>query len=273
LLLDLGFFSSLIFGNFLRAIIKCHSFVAKVKINLYFYAIKLTNINMLGTILGSGINLVANGIGSWLANKRQREANEQLDAHYAKQIGELDKEINSNYLDRADSRNALRKLTDANTEAMRQLNTSAIRGGATDEAKVAMASQLNKRTADVVGDLAAIGEQHKDSLRQQKRVLESQHALTKYKRLSDQSGIDKLLAGIGTAAQAIGGAWGTPQDATATATTTSTPATTTSGVEAATNVANSVIANNPAIQTILDPTGKAVRDALGDNQFKYGQTM
>ena len=38
---------------------------------------------MLGTILGTGINLVANGIGSWLANKRQREANEQLDAHYA----------------------------------------------------------------------------------------------------------------------------------------------------------------------------------------------
>ena len=183
---------------------------------------------MLGTILGSGINLVANGIGSWLANKRQREANEQLDAHYAKQIGELDKEINSNYLDRADSRNALRKLTDANTEAMRQLNTSAIRGGATDEAKVAMASQLNKRTADVVGDLAAIGEQHKDSLRQQKRVLESQHALTKYKRLSDQSGIDKLLAGIGTAAQALGTNWKTPTDATAPAATTAsaTPAAT-----------------------------------------------
>lgn len=220
---------------------------------------------MLGTILGTGINLVANGIGSWLANKRQREANEQLDAHYAKQIGDINREINSNYLDRADSRNALRKLTDSNTETLRQLNTGAIRGGATDEAKVAMASQLNKRTADVVGDIAAIGEQHKDSLKQQKRVLESQHALTKYKRLSDQSGIDKLLAGIGTAAQALGTNWKTPTDATAPVATTAsaTPATTTSGVEAAKNVANSVIATNPLLETIIDPEGKAVRDALG----------
>ena len=250
---------------------------------------------MLGTILGSGINLVANGIGSWLANKRQREANEQLDAHYAKQIGELDKEINSNYLDRADSRNALRKLTDANTEAMRQLNTSAIRGGATDEAKVAMASQLNKRTADVVGDLAAIGEQHKDSLRQQKRVLESQHALTKYKRLSDQSGIDKLLAGIGTAAQAIGGAWGTPQDATA-STTTSTPASTTTASatipEMTPQVASAMAAAKKAVDAgdpwaskvssivnAVTPDMGAVNDDFLDGllnrnkQFKYGQTL
>lgn len=229
---------------------------------------------MLGTILGTGINLVANGIGSWLANKRQREANEQLDAHYAKQIGDINREINSNYLDRADSRNALRKLTDSNTETLRQLNTDAIRGGATDEAKVAMASQLNKRTADAVGDIAAIGEQHKDALRKEKRGLENTQQLAKYTRLSDQSGIDKLLKGVGSAAQAIGSAWSkTPEDTSTTTTVAPTTTATTSGVEAARGLVNRVLATNPALETILDPTGKAMRDALGRNQIHYGQTL
>ena len=232
---------------------------------------------MLGTIIGSGINLVANGIGSWLANKRQREANKLLDAHYDKQIGDINKEINSNFLDRADSQNALRKLIDSNTEAMRQLNTDAIRSGATDEAKVAMASQLNKRTADVVGDLAALGEQHKDALRKEKRGLENTQQLAKYARLSDQSGIDKLLKGVGSAAQAIGSAWSkTPDDATTTTDTTTstpTPTATTSGVDAAKGLVNNVMATNPALEAILDPAGKAVRDALGQNQIHYGQTL
>lgn len=159
---------------------------------------------MLGTILGTGINLVANGIGSWLANKRQKKANEALDAHYEKRIGELNREINSNFLDRADAQNALRKVTDSNNETLRQLNTGAIRGGATDEAKVAMASQLNKRTADVVGDLAAIGEQRKDALRAERRNLENAYTQLKYQRLADTSGIDSILTNIGTAAQNLG---------------------------------------------------------------------
>lgn len=162
---------------------------------------------MLGTIIGSGINLVANGIGSWLANKRAKEALRIQDEEYKRQREELTSELNSNYLDRADSQNVIRKATDANEEAMRQLNTSAIRGGATDEAKVAMASKLNKNVAGVVGDLAAMGEQRKDQLRQERRQLDANYAGIKSSRLADQSGINTLLTNIGSAAQSIGGAW------------------------------------------------------------------
>ena len=162
---------------------------------------------MIGSILGAAISAVANGIGSAVANKRKREAEEKYAQQQNEMIDDISREINSNYLDRADSRNAIRKLTDANTEAMRQLNTNAIRGGATDEAKVAMASQLNQRTADVVGDIAAIGEQHKDSLRRDRRSLLANKALHEYQAGSDVSGINTLLAGVGSAAQAIGNAW------------------------------------------------------------------
>lgn len=162
---------------------------------------------MLGSIIGTGIGLVANGVGAWLANKRKKQAEKIQDEYYKDAMADLDNEINSNYLDRADSRNALRKVTDANTEAMRQLNTDAIRGGATDEAKVAMASRLNKTTADVVGDLAAMGEQHKDALKAERRGIKAEQANLKYQRLADTSGITNMVNGISSAANNLGKAW------------------------------------------------------------------
>lgn len=164
---------------------------------------------MFGTILGGGLDVLANAIGTAVANKRKREAQEALDKQYEQQIGEINTEIGTNYLDRADSRQALRKVTDANTEALRQLNTSAIRGGATDEAKVAMASKLTQQTADVVGDLSAMGEQHKDKLKAQKRELILGNAQRKYEEDSDVSGIDRVLQSFGEAAQSLGKAWST----------------------------------------------------------------
>lgn len=164
---------------------------------------------MLGALIGAGLSVAASAIGSAIANKRKRGAEEKYKEGINDHISELNNEINSNYLDRADARNVLRKVTDANTEAMRQLNTDAIRGGATDEAKVAMASELNKQTADVVGDLAAIGEQRKDRLEAQKRNLKFGLLQHQYSQDADTSGIDTIVQGIGTAANTIGSAWGT----------------------------------------------------------------
>lgn len=167
---------------------------------------------MLGALIGAGLNIAASAIGSAIANKRKREAEQKYQEGINEQIDELNNEINGNFLDRADARNALRKVTDANTETLRQLNTDAIRGGATDEAKVAMASKLNKQTADVVGDLAAIGEQHKDVLKGQKRNLKLGLLQHQYAQDADTSGIDTIVQGVGAAANAIGSAWGTKND-------------------------------------------------------------
>ena len=231
---------------------------------------------MWGAIIAAAISAVASGIGTAVANKRKREAEEKYAQQQQGLINDIDNELNSNYLDRADSRNAIRKVTESNKEAMRQLNTDAIRSGATDEAKVAMASQLNKRTADVVGDIAAIGEQHKDSLRRDRRSLLAGKALHEYQVGSDVSGMDRVIQGVGSAANAIGAGIDGKGTADTTEDTTTPSATTTaktSGVDATKGMVNSVFATNPALETILDPEGKAVRDALGQNQFRYGQTM
>lgn len=139
-----------------------------------------------------------------MANKKKKEAQDAYEEGINKEIGEIDKEINSNYLDRADSRNAIRQVTDATEESMRQLNTDAIRSGATDEAKVAMASKLNKNIANTVGNLAAVGEQHKDNLRNQRRSLRLGLLNNTYNTNSDTSGITTMLQGISNAASAIG---------------------------------------------------------------------
>lgn len=245
---------------------------------------------MIGAIIAAAISAVATGIGSAVANKRKREAEEKYAQQQAEMIGDVDKELNSNYLDRADSRNAIRKVTDANTEAMRQLNTDAIRGGATDEAKVAMASQLNKRTADVVGDIAAIGEQHKDSLRRDRRSLLAGKALHEYQVGSDVSGIDRVIQGVSSAASAIGSGI----DGKGTTTDTSTPSATTTNVipEVSPQVASATAAAKKAIDagdpwaSKVSPVVNAVTPDMGvvsddfldgllnrNKQYKYGQTM
>ncbi len=159
---------------------------------------------MLGALIGAGISVASNAIGSAIANRRKRRAEEEYQKAMGQQMAQLDDEINSNYLDSAEAQNALRKQTNANTETLRQLNTSAIRGGATDEAKVAMASKLNQSTADLVGDLAVVGEQKKDLLRQQKRELELANIDHQYALDSDTSGIDTLTSSISSAAGSLG---------------------------------------------------------------------
>ena len=246
---------------------------------------------MWGAIIAAAISAVASGIGTAVANKRKREAEEKYAQQQQGLINDIDNEINSNYLDRADSRNAIRKVTESNKEALRQLNTDAIRSGATDEAKVAMASQLNKRTADVVGDIAAIGEQHKDSLRRDRRSLLAGKALHEYEVGSDTSGMDRVIQGVGSAANAIGA--GIDGKGTAD-TTTSTPEATPNNtipevspqVASATSAAKKAVdAGDPwatkvggVISNVTPDMGAVNDDFLDgilnrDKTIKYGQTM
>lgn len=163
---------------------------------------------MWGALIGAGISILGNTIGGALGNKRKREAEEAYQEGINREIEAIDQELNSDYLDSAEARNALRKLTNANKETLRQLNTDAVRGGATEEAKVAMASKLNQGAADVMGDLAAVGERKKEGLRQQKRSIRLGKLQHQYAIDSDTSGIDNITKTISDAANSLGTAWG-----------------------------------------------------------------
>lgn len=207
-----------------------------------------------------------------MANKKKKETQDAYEEGINKEIGEIDKEIATNYLDRADSRNAIRQVTDATEESMRQLNTDAIRSGATDEAKVAMASKLNKNIANTVGNLAAVGEQHKDNLRNQRRSLRLGLLNNTYNTNSDTSGITTMLQGISNAASTIGAAATTKGTTTAdTLTDSVAPSAAKSGVDAVKGVVDRMMATNPLLETVIDPQAKTLRDVLGQNTIRYGQ--
>lgn len=163
---------------------------------------------MWGALIGAGISILGNTIGAAIGNKRKREAEEAYQKGINQEISRINKELDSSYLDSAEAQNALRKLTNSNKETLRQLNTDAIRGGATEEAKVAMASKLNQSTADVVGDLAVVGERKKEGLRQQKRNIRLGMLQHQYATDSDTSGIDNITKTISDAANSLGKAWG-----------------------------------------------------------------
>ena len=186
---------------------------------------------MLGALIGAGLNITASALGSYYANKRKQEAEKAYQDSVNKEINDLNADINTNYLDTAEAQNAIRKMTDANTETLRQLNTDAIRGGATDEAKVAMASKLTHNSAGLVGDLAAVGERRKDRLKEQQRGLRMGMMQHQYAQDSDTSGWETIINTVGQSANAIGSAWdtrNTTPDTTATdgATTATTTAAT-----------------------------------------------
>lgn len=162
----------------------------------------------------AGISALGQGIASIFGNRKKKRALRRLNQQYDAMIADTDDRINANFLDRADSKNAIRKVEESNKEALRQLNTDAIRRGATDEAKVAMANKLSQRTADVVGELSSIGEQYKDRLRDRKQSLQENKAAQNFQIDSDTSGIDAFssaISQVGNAAIGIAGATsGTP---------------------------------------------------------------
>lgn len=135
-----------------------------------------------GAIIGAVGSAVGGVLGSIRAAKQRRELDNQqrqLDQWYNGEMG-------TNYLDRADSRSMLKRIRDYYDERMRKQNTQNIKGGASEEAKVAQAVAANKGIADAASRISTTGQQHKDSVAGQ------------YRRLSYNLGLQKAgLAGGG----------------------------------------------------------------------------
>lgn len=89
------------------------------------------------------------------AKKKEAEAQQRLDAWY-------DNEMAGNILDRADSRSMLNEYRSTMEEQNRKYLQNAIKGGASDEAKVAYAQSANKGYADAISKIAAEGQRRKD---------------------------------------------------------------------------------------------------------------
>lgn len=163
-------------------------------------------VSFVGALIG-GIASAASGIfGAAAANRRRRQAERELEKQKKKLTQWRDAEMGTNYLDRADSRAALRRVFEYNKEAQKAANTNAVKSGMTDEAKVAQAAKLNENYADAVSQIAGAGARHKDRVQQQ--YLDETRNLDnlKIQNLMDTSGVDNMVQGITGAAAGLAGA-------------------------------------------------------------------
>ena len=165
-------------------------------------------VSFVGALIG-GIASAASGIiGAAAANRRRRQAERELEKQKKKLTQWRDAEMGTNYLDRADSRAALRRVFEYNKEAQKAANTNAVKSGMTDEAKVAQAAKLNGNYADAVSQIAGAGARHKDRVQQQ--YLDETRNLDnlKIQNLMDTSGVDNMVQGITGAAAGLAGTLG-----------------------------------------------------------------
>lgn len=169
--------------------------------------------SFIGALIGGIGSLVSTGISAITGNARKKKAERQMNERKRSLDAWRNTEIGANYLDRADSRAAMRRVMDYNTDVQRASNTNAIKQGLTDEAKVAQASRLNRGYADVVGQIAGAGQRHKDAVQQQYLGAAMDLENLKIQNLMDTSGADNMASGISAAANTLGaiadkGNWG-----------------------------------------------------------------
>lgn len=181
--------------------------------------------------IGAGINFLAQGIGSIFGNaKRKRAMRDYLretDKANQEYNTALQNEINANYLDRADSQAAIRRVAKANAEQAKRLAGNSIKQGLTDEAKVALANQQSEVLGNVVSDIAGQGAQYKAQMRNQlanaKHAQKKERASIKYGFNADTSYLDNVVASIGQSAGQLVNAYAMSQPATAPATNVAQP--------------------------------------------------
>ncbi|MBR5105356.1 MAG: hypothetical protein IKU93_02845 [Alistipes sp.] len=115
-----------------------------------------------GALVSLGSSVASAVIGSKAAKKQGQAYDEAWNNYEDWYQGQM----NTSILDRADTQAMLKNYRDWQEENARKYQTNAIKGGASEEAKVAYAQAANKGYADAVSQIAAQGQRYKDQLSQ-----------------------------------------------------------------------------------------------------------
>lgn len=153
---------------------------------------------LIGGLISLGGSIAGAAMGN-AAAKKQASAYDQAWGEYEDWY---EGQMNANILDRADTLSMLKRYRDWQEEDAKKHQTNAIKGGASEEAKVAYAQQANKGYADVISRIAAMGQQYKDRLSQNYAQAQLNYQ-TKRADLA-ASGAQAIASGIASAGGALG---------------------------------------------------------------------
>lgn len=159
--------------------------------------------------IAAGVSALTSIFGGISANKKRREAEKQLAERQRRLDAWYHSETATPYLDRADSRAMLKRVRDYNADELRALNTDAVKSGATDEAKVAVANRLNRNYSQTVAQIAGLGEQHKDRIGREYRSRRESLDDARYRtKLGEADGVQTMIGNLGGAVGSLAAIYG-----------------------------------------------------------------
>lgn len=153
-------------------------------------------------LIGGLVSLGSSIAGAALANKASKNQSSAYDEAWNDYENWYEGQMNANILDRADSLSLLKRYRDWQEEAAKKSQTNAIKGGASEEAKVAYAQQANKGYADAISRIAAMGQQYKDRLSQ--NYMQSKFNYDKNRADMAAQGAQAVASGLANAGSAVG---------------------------------------------------------------------
>lgn len=144
--------------------------------------------------------------------KRRRSMNQWIDQQSAEAKSYFDRESNTDYVDTAEGSSAVQGLRKMLRENNNRVDNSSIQTGATHESKLAAKEQANDTLASGMSQIAALGGQRKNNLRQQYLTQKANLDGLKYQSMgaaANASGnVASNLFGMGTQALSSFGADG-----------------------------------------------------------------
>lgn len=115
-------------------------------------------------LVGAALSAVGGVTSALVGNAQAKRAQEEREKAKAELQNWYTTNMNTNVLDRADTMSVLKAYRDTLDEQNRKYHTNAIKGGASEEAKVAYAQQANKAYSDAISKIMAQGQQRKDQV-------------------------------------------------------------------------------------------------------------
>ena len=166
---------------------------------------------LVAPLIGGLISLVGSIAGAAMGNAAAKKQASAYDEAWGSYEDWYEGQMNANILERADTLSMLKRYRDWQEEDAKKYQTNAIKGGASEEAKIAYAQKANKGYADAVSRIAAMGQQYKDRLSQNfmQQKLGYQQNRANMVAQGAQAVASGLASGAGAVGDILGGVdWG-----------------------------------------------------------------
>ena len=160
-----------------------------------------------GTILSVGAGILGGFLGNDSAKEAARAAERERKKLAAKQEAWYNRNYYQDYLNSVNAQNAIKRYRDAWSEKVNEARARRAVAGGTPERAQAVAEAGGEAMGNLVGNLAAVGEQNKQAIDAQKQAMDAnlaQQAISQYEA-QEAAGANLMASGVNMAINGLAG--------------------------------------------------------------------